>query len=614
MASSIREQRSNIDALSDPFARSALRTAYHLRRYVVLYVCALAGVVALALFPTYSGNGNNAQAASSGKGIYGSTGANTGAQGAAAGAGGASSLPGVGSAGGAAAPGAAAAGGNAGGGATAANAAAGGAATGGSNTVQIGSGVTRGGFTCSKGVRQIPFSVYAAPCIGKFTGNNGGKTWNGVTASTITIIHRHTSDANGANEQANDAQIVASGGAKYEDQETYVKALIGYFNKTMELYGRHVVLKDYNGKGTYSDEELGQGQAAACADADTEANSLHGFSSIDFEGDFEWGPFAECAARYKMWLPEAAPYFPESWYKKYDPYMWSTIMDCSTIAKELGEFMGKQIVNYPAQFAGNDGATSLKGLQRKFGTYVPNNPEYQECVQQNKAILESTYHVSSSRLDQYNYQLNIQDFPNDAQRAAIQFAANKDTTIVLACDPISPVFLTKDTANQGYYPEYLIIGVAYTDSDNWAQLWDQTAVRNRLFGLSQAASTAKLLSPNSEAGKVLKKIGLPVNISSVSEYYIELSMFDQLQAAGPDLNPANIAAGTHGLPVSSPGGAWGTWYFGPGHTAVKDSREVYWTPGTSSYNGKPGTYVEIYSGRRFQPGQFPSGKPPFYGG
>ena len=609
MASSIREQRGNIEALSDPFARNSLRVAYHMRRYVVLYVCALAGVVALALFPTYSGGPGGAQQAAAGKGIYGSNNANTGGNG-----GSATNVPGTVAGG---APGAVAPGGAAAGAATTTGAAGGGATTqtssGGSNTVAIGSGVTRGGVPCSKGVRQIPFSVYAAPCIGKFTGNNGGKTWNGVTGTTITIIHRHTSDANGANEQANDAQIVASGGSTYEEDAKYKTALVAYFNKTMELYGRHVVLKDFNGKGTYSDEELGQGQAAACADADTEANTLHGFSSIDFEGDFEWGPFAECAARYKMWLPQAAPYFPESWYKKYDPYMWSTIMDCENIAHELGEFMGKQIVNYPAQFAGMDGAQNLKGLQRKFGTYVPNNPEYQECVQENKAVLEKSYGVSSSRLDQYNYQLNIQDFPNDAQRAAIQFAANKDTTIILACDPISPIFLTKDTANQGYYPEYLIIGVAYTDSDNWAQLWDQTAVRNRLFGLSQAASTKTLLNPNGEAGRVLRSIGLPVNISSVSEYYLELSMFDQLQAAGPDLTPANIAAGTHGLPMSSQGGAWGTWYFGAGHTAVKDSREVYWTPGTSSYNGKPGTYVEIYNGKRFQTGQFPTGKPPFYG-
>ena len=55
MATSSRDQRANIDALSDPFARRALFTAYHVRRYAVLYVCGLLGAIALAMFPTYAG-------------------------------------------------------------------------------------------------------------------------------------------------------------------------------------------------------------------------------------------------------------------------------------------------------------------------------------------------------------------------------------------------------------------------------------------------------------------------------------------------------------------------------------------------------------------------------
>ena len=607
MATSAREQRENLAALSDPFARRALFVAYHMRRYVVLYVCALFGMVALALFPTYSGDGSGGtQAAASGQGIYG--GQNNAANGAGPAAAGVAGAPG------AVAPGTVT-GSATQGGAVAGTTGGGAVPPGASTTVSIGSGVTRGGFSCNKGVRQLPFSVYAAPCVARFVGHNGGKTWNGVNDTTILIAHRHTSDAQGANEQATDAQIVASGGARYEEQEKYKQALVAYFNKTFELYGRQVKLVNYNGQGKYSDEELDQGQAAACADADGIANTMHAFASIDFEGNYEWGPFAECAARYKLFVPQAAPYFPESFYKKVNPYAWSTVMNCQAIANGVGEFIGKQVAPFPAQFAGMDGATNLKGQQRKFATYVPDNAEYQTCVNQTLQIEKNQYHLSSDRQDQYNYKLDISQFPNDAQRAAVQFAANKDTTVVLACDPISPIFLTKDAANQGYNPEWLIIGVAYTDSDNWAQLWDQTAVAGRLFGLSQAASTKRLLDPNSEAGKVLKSIGQPVNISSVTNYYELLSVYNQLQAAGPNLTPANIAAGTHGLPMSSPGGAWGTWYFGQTHTAVIDSREVYWVANQKSdYNGNNGTFVEIYNGQRFRPGQYPNGKAPFYGG
>jgi len=615
MASSAREQHQNIDSLSDPFARNALRVAYHVRKYSVLYVCGALGAIALALFPTYTGSTGGNQSVAEGQGIYGNKGA--GGQGGGALNGTSTVTSGTGAPAGA---GATAASGSAGAGKSGSPGSQAGAAvttaasgtSGASNQVLVGRGVTRGGFTCAPGVRQLPFSVYADPCVAKYTGSNGGSTWNGVTAKTITIAIRHTSDSTGANEQATNAESEAAGGQTYETSESYIKAVTAYLNKTIELYGRQVKLVDYSGQGNYTNEELDTGQAAACADADAEATSVHAFMGVDFEGLYEWGPFAECAARYKMMTPQGAPYFPESYYKKYDPYVWATTMNCSMIADEVGEFIGKQIAPFPAKFAGTDGATNLQNAPRKFGTYVPNNAEYQECVNQTLQIDENQYHVAKNREDQYNYALDISQFPNDTQRAAIQFAANKDTTIVLACDPISPIFLTKDAFNQGYHPEWLIIGVAFDATDNWAQLWDQDEVNGHLFGLSQAASTDELLNPNGEAGKALKAAGVPFNITSVTDYYEMLSIFDQLQAAGPDLTPANVAAGTHGLPVGGPG-AFGTWYYGQTHTAIVDSREVYWLGNqTSKADGRPGTYVPIYKGKRFRAGQFPTGQPPFY--
>ncbi len=621
MPSSSREQRANIDALSDPFARTSLRAAYHLRKYSFLYVVAVLGLVALSLFPTYgggSGTGGSKEAAA-GAGIYGSTssapqaaGAAPGGQQAAvpAGTGGdaATAPSGVAPAG--TQPAAPSAGGGTGGTATSPS-----QQSAHSNTVQVGSGTTRGGFACKPGVRQLPYSVYAAPCVAKYTGDNGGKTWNGVTKDTITIAVRHTADSQGANAQASQAQSAAAGAASYDDAENYTKKLAAYFNKTFELYGRQVKLVDFNGQGNYTNEELGQGQAEACADADGIANSAHAFMAIDYEGMYEWGPFAACAARYKLMTPQGAPYFPESFYQKYHPYVWSTIMNCQLIAQHVAEFIGKQIAPYKAKWAGMNGAQNMQNTPRKFGTYVPNNAEYQECVRDTQNALETKYGVSKQTAgDQYNYALDISQFPNDAQRAIVQFAANKDTTIILACDPISTIFLTRDASNQNYHPEWLLIGVAYQDTDNYAQLWDQSAVSGRLFGLSQASSTNQLLDPNGEAGKALKAAGVPFNITSVSRYYELLSIYNQLQAAGPQLTPANIAAGTAGLPRGGPG-PWGTWYFGKTHTAVIDSREIYYDANkTSPSNGKQGTYVAVYNDRRFKVGEYPSQQPPFYPG
>ena len=115
------------------------------------------------------------------------------------------------------------------------------------------------------------------------------------------------------------------------------------------------------------------------------------------------------------------------------------------------------------------------------------------------------------------------------------------------------------------------------DQDNWAQLWTPSEVNGHLFGLSQNGSTQIALDPNGEAGQALKAAGVPLNPSSVLDYLQLLTIADQIQAAGPTLNPQNLAAATHRLPVEGgPTGMAGTWHWGSTHTAIIDSREIYW--------------------------------------
>ena len=76
----------------------------------------------------------------------------------------------------------------------------------------------------------------------------------------------------------------------------------------------------------------------------------------------------------------------------------------------------------------------------------------------------------------------------------------------------------------------------------------------------------------------------------------------------------NIAVGTAKYPESGgANAAVGTWHFGSSHTAIIDSREIYWDPnGVSPADGKKGTYVAIYGGARYRLGDFPTGQPPMF--
>ncbi len=188
MATSLREQAETIESVDDPFARRSLRVAYHLRRYAAIYVIGVLGVLALAILPSVGGRTSLA-AGGSGTGAYGSGGGQTGD----AGNGAAADVAATGPGGGAGAS-------SSGGSGSARNAGVGGASKAGPvGAVQVGTGVTVAGVPCRPGVAQLPFSQYAAPCVAKFSGNNGGATWNGVTGDTITIALRHNSDSQGAN-------------------------------------------------------------------------------------------------------------------------------------------------------------------------------------------------------------------------------------------------------------------------------------------------------------------------------------------------------------------------------------------------------------------------------
>lgn len=596
-----RQVEEAIKEIKDPYLAGTFKAAYHLRRYGVVYLFTLLAVVGLILMPTVALNG-------SGKVSAGSTGGSPYSSG--------STASGDAGSSGSSASTAVTQGASGGGTGVASST---GSSRYAASTIatsggQVGTGVTVGGVACTAGVRQIPFSQYADPCVSKWSGNNGGSTWNGVTASTITIAIRHTSDANGANAVATEAEVEAAGGVGYTTEEQYTDQIVAYFNKMFELYGRQIKLVDFNGQGNYSNEELGQDQAAACADADALSTTVHAFAVLDFEGNFEPQPFTDCAPRYKLYVPEGAAYFPESYYQSLNPYVWAITMNGTLISDLYAEFAGTELYPFQSKWAGNDGVQSLNGLPRKIATYIPNNAEYQANADEQKRVLETQYHISPNQMDQYNYALDISTFPQDAQKAIVQFSADKDTGIELACDPISPIFLTQDAVQQNYFPEWVLNGVALTDSDNFAQLWDQQAIDGHLFGMSEAGDTGALLSPSGEAGKVLTAAGVPINPSSVVDYFELLPMIDQLQSAGPDLTPANIAAGSRGLP---PGGSdtspEGPWHYGSGHTLQLGSREVWWNgSGTSKADGKQGTYVALYDSRFFQLGELPAGEPPFF--
>src|SRR5207249_11167976 len=122
------------------------------------------------------------------------------------------------------------------------------AGTAGSGTTGTGGslppGVTAKGDTSHcVGDRQFDSKAYGwvPPCVPKFTGDNGGATYRGVTKDLIKVIVMR-----GNYGQAVNAILTAQGSLPSHEQfDAFLGAAQKFINDRYELYGRKIVFKQY---------------------------------------------------------------------------------------------------------------------------------------------------------------------------------------------------------------------------------------------------------------------------------------------------------------------------------------------------------------------------------
>jgi hypothetical protein len=608
--------REVLKQVQDPMLRRSIKTALHVRRYMPFYVFGVIWLVMLAAFPTVKGALDDDGTSEGGRVTAANEAGLLDDSGDAAATDGSTEAGAVDAAG------------NPIDGGTA-SASSGSGRTGAAPPANVqqslavaqqASGKTRAGVDCKPGVRQVPDSKYATQCTAAFAGNNGGATHDGVSADKIRVVRRGFPES--ANSRAVNEVVKQAGGADPAVSRQVRDVFVKHFDQMYELYGRKIEWVDYESQnGNSTDEALGKGREGACADATFIKKELKAFAVAN--GNNSTGisaVFAECAAERGLVAFDAAAYFPESFYRKYHPFVWNGVMECERISYQVAEYIGKRLLGKKAKYAKD---ALLKNSERKFGTYVPDLDGYQSCVRLTNKELQEKY-GATQKPEQYNYALDVSRFPDQAAQAIVQFKAAGVTTVVLACDPISVIFLTQAASRQQYHPEWFQIGTALNDVDNAARLWDQDQVEKSLFGMSQLGATTKLIGPKSEPGVLYKKLtGKEIPAGTSGDYFGYIGFYNAFQSAGPILTPTTLGAGFRNISVggqpdfpvgytSYKDGPDGTPGVGD-HTAIDDSREIYWMRrAKAEHDGKEGTYFETYNGQRFRNEEWPKvDEPPF---
>lgn len=455
------------------------------------------------------------------------------------------------------------------------------------------SGVSKTGITCGSGVRQFTWSRYAPLCVPAYHGNNGGATAPGVTGSTITLTYRL---ANSAQQSAIDA-LAGAANINQNDYVTDLQSYIDYFNKEFELYGRHVVLKTYQGQGDYIEEDQGQDLAATQADSVT-AHDLGSFGDVTFSLEASQPYEEDLAAEHVMGYSSVG--LSEQWFEQHAPYEFSVQGPTGTNGVTgAANVVCRRMEGMPAIFSSN---AIYQHTNRKFGIIYPQTPVYASEVSLWRSEMSQQCGVNVSNQDTIGYTINVAEYEQEASLAMAELKSSGVTTVLCACDPIVLIFLTDGADQQQYFPEWLASYFGDPIGRNYSQpVWQNAIVGGPQFPpipTTEAYKTYQLAYPGRHPAEWHPSSPPYFYVP----YYTLLQVFDAMQAAGPDLTPYTFERAMFSLPNSQPGDIIeGQWTFGNGvFDPISSAGLSRWSPtAVSQFDNTAGAYQWCNGGQTY---------------
>ena len=451
---------------------------------------------------------------------------------------------------------------------------------------------------------KVP-TIYAPPCVPAFSGDNGGNTYQGVTADTIKVVYFIAQE-----DPAVSAALTAAGAQNQPpERAATMKDYIDYFNHHYETYGRKVELVVRQGSGDTKDDN------AARADALKIATEDKAFAVI--------GPgptsnqFVETLAA-KGVLCICTTSQPQELYERLSPYIGYTSLMSSTQGYiQRAEYIGKRLARRKAVHAGTSDALPLSTENRKFGLLWYETPE--------NAYRSGAVFFEKELKEKYGVTLAVsRSFPSDyaqvQERAQPLIQAMKEkgvTSIIFSGDPISPAIFTREATKQRYFPEWIITGSALTDTTIFGRTYDP-AQWNKAFGISFLVARGP-----QEAGAAYKTHvwhhGRPPTADNQYGvlYPMPMVLFTGIHLAGPNLTPQSWQTGLFSYPPTGNGrvtsttvswGKHGIWPF-TDYTSFDDVTEIWWDASATGEdevgNQGAGMYRYVDGGKRFLPGTHP---------
>ncbi len=456
-----------------------------------------------------------------------------------------------------------------------------------------------------RGTVAVPLT-YAPPCVKPFSGDNGGATSPGVTADTITIaLYQAQPDIleNVALQRSGSDESLVS-------ESATVQQYIDFFEAHYETHGRTVKLVVVKGSGDPGSDEAGR------ADAIKVATEVKAFAS--FGGPSQTEAYAqELAARGVLCLGDCMLASSQRFVDQRAPHIWLTLPAVDQSAVHWSKFIG-ELNGHPAEYAGDAAMAKQKrvfGLVRFDETFAG----FQEAGKQfRNRLTDAGIKVAVDA----PYELDLGRAQENARNTIAKLKSAHVTTVMFAGDPLTPSYLTTEATAQKYFPEWVILGAAYSDTSLFGRTYDPAQWKHA-FGVSSLyVPTPTRLDQYSDI--IQWQTGAPPKAKTYKLLVqAPLIFYTAIHLAGPNLTPATFRDALFRYPSATTDpsqlhlswghhGIWpGTDYFGS-----DDATLIWWNPGAKGIDevGNAGTGMWEYAdgGKRYLPSQWPKAAPKLF--
>lgn len=439
--------------------------------------------------------------------------------------------------------------------------------------------------------RQIE-DPQSPPCVPYWKGDNGGATWQGVTATEVKVVWPTK--------------------LGYANIERFTN----FFNSRFQFYGRRLVVEEMGASGGF----FGGGDTASqISDAVKVDEELRAFAALSYPvGYGETRDFYNELARRQVVTVDSTTNTRterETYdHKDYEGYQWGYAASLDKLERNLATWICKSLVDKPPAHAGPafQGSPGSPPANRKFGLAVQSKNSYKADT---ASLLEG---LSRCGIDPLVQVRNMDDTStNPSANMVSKFQSEDVSTLICICNNPTYGELMRAADPAGYKPEFLLFGgLGQTDDANVGHQHYPASALPHVFGIE---GFNKILPvTDSPWFWALKEADPSVQASSFGGYSLGytlehheayaqmLLLASGIQMAGPNLTPESFKKGLMEAEFPNPGAGAAPYYqarvgFGPGnHTMIQDVALVWYDRQRKSDTlGVPGTLCYVDKGRRW---------------